>query len=137
MMKSAYHYLLIGFLACGLFLVGCNTSTTKTSYEMAEAGQNQFTINVPDGLSMDAIERAIQFSLTNREWSVVESDVGSIEAVLSHRGISATLDISYDEDVIRIESEATDDDGKALVPLRWIEFLREDIQKQLISAASL
>ena len=104
---------------------------------MAEAGQNQFRVVVPEGVSQEEVHDIILSVLEFRQWEVLEDESKEMTASLSYGGVNAHLALSYDYEVIVLQCTATDKKGKAIVPLRWARYLQKDMRDQLLDAADM
>lgn len=129
-------FLLLTFPFASLLITGCNTSATKEGYELAESGETSMRVSVPAAVEEDAVRQAVINSLIARGWTVDREDSNRISAELNHREITARLDIAYNGESVVLDSDSYDEEGKAFVPVRWMEYLQRDIERHLALASS-
>ena len=119
---------LIFTLLCTVFLIACNTNTTRRSYELAEAGEYEMTLNYI--ASKDELYKATVNALTLRKWSLARKGDG-IVARIDHGGVSGRLYITFATDTIYINARGSNINGDPIVPIRMIHNLNNTIKKQL------
>lgn len=115
-------------VVCIVFLTACNTRTTTRSYELAEAGEYEITLNYI--ASKDELYKATVNALTLRKWSLARKG-DSIVARIDHGGVSGRLYITFETDTIYINARGSNIDGEPIVPIRLIHNLNNTIKKQL------
>lgn len=100
-------------------------------------------IQVPPGVSPAAVLQAIKIGGSRREWQVVETGPGQLEATLQLRQHMVKVAISYGPQDIRIhylDSAVMDyemDDGVAQIHskyMNWTRNLAHDIRQALLQA---
>lgn len=120
------------FLALTVALSSCQTAAPPSvGYQMAADGNNITTMVVSKELTTEQVRDAVTHSLLARSWTVQQQSPNEIQASLNHRRVEAHLDIEISDGEIRIVSDSKDDRGVAIVPVRWINFLTQDIRARL------
>ena len=112
-----------------IFMSACNTSTTNAGFTMAKNNQTTLTYSAM-GKNPDKVKDAIVYALTARKWIISNSDY-PITAELNHRGQFAKLSITYTNNKIVFETKGSNINGKAYVPIRFVDFLMKTIYKHL------
>ena len=112
--------ILLGFLA--LFaLNACNTSTTKYGFQKAKRGETTI-VYAAMPMSGNDLHSAALDALRARKWTLLDAG-NPIKASLSHGGQDARLLISINENTITFDTAGSTIEGKAYVPVRYVDFL--------------
>lgn len=93
-------------------------------------------VSIPPGVSGTQVKDIIITSLTAREWKVKEQTDGRVVGYLNHRGVEATLTLTYDANQITMACEGwkVDKAGKRIAPeqpTRWINNMHSDLVRRL------
>lgn len=127
-----------GFIACGLLL-------SSAAAAIDDSGPHVL-LSFPSHLSRDAVSRASAAAFIGRKWEVQSFNEGRVVGYLNHRGIKATLELKILEDRIVYVCDCTKTKtgpagrrtGRRSVrwtPVKWINNLRQDIQKSLLDSS--
>jgi hypothetical protein len=128
-MKKHTSIVMAAILAIGALLAGCQTEASRQGKEMAQNGENVFTVDIVTGTSAKVVQDAILMALSAHGWTVTKNADGAISAELdmvAKRGIFGKIDITYNDKVITITDSSTDASGERFVPVRWINILKKD-----------
>jgi hypothetical protein len=131
-MKTLLRILPLVCIAIGFF-----TSTLRAEDGIEQPAGN---VIVPDGLKAEQVQKAILLAGTGRGWTVKAKDEGKVVLFLEHGGWRSQLTLTYDTKEISISSNSgkLDRHGnvkKHAVPETWVNFLKQDITKNLGMAA--
>lgn len=111
------------------FAASCTTTTTDTGYYMAQKGQTRLTYSAA-GKDSTAVKNAVLNALSARGWRAETKDF-PIAASIDNRGQSAKVSITFDNGEIAIETKGSTIDGKAYVPIRYVDYLMKTVNKYL------
>lgn len=106
----------------------CTTGTTDKGMNMASAGQ--YTTDINFNASKDVLKQAVVAAFASRGWSVEKSG-DAVLAKIDHRGLKGNIKATFDDGVIHFNSEGTTLNGQPIVPLRYIDFLKSSINREL------
>lgn len=106
-----------------------------------EAGRPVGTVAVPAGLKLAEIKEVVVISLVQRNWTVKEKGDDRAVGYLNHRGIEATLTLTFDTSQVSFSCEGwkVDKTGRRLkpeMPDGWIANMKKDVAKRLNLAAA-
>ncbi len=107
----------------------------------AEAGKSFGSVPVPAGLSLPDVKEAIVVSLVQRSWTVAEKTDTKIVGTLKHRGIDATITLTYNASSVEIYCEGWKIDKAGVrtkpdIPDGWAENIKKDVNKRMNIAAA-
>lgn len=105
---------------------------------MAQSGDKNFYVDVPEGITMEKIHGAIVYALVDRGWSVTSDAEGTVSAELDRleaRKIHGMVTITYTDKLITIADNSVDDKGNPFVPIRWLKYLAQSMDKYMQTAA--
>lgn len=102
----------------------------------AEAGQSVGSVPVPAGLTLAEVKEIAAISLVQRQWTVKEKTDNRVVGYLKHRGIEATLTLTFDTNAIQLFCEGwkINKEGvrqKPELPDGWINNIKKDLAKRL------
>ena len=128
-MKSIKTLLSTLALSTLALLISCTTTTTDTSYKMAEAGHTTLSYSA---ISKDAnaVKNAMLLALQGRHWNITNSEY-PITAHLNHRGQYAKISVTYSNGNILIDTKGSTIDNKKYVPIRYVDYLMKTAYKYL------
>ncbi|MEO5960332.1 MAG: hypothetical protein ABIZ49_06015 [Opitutaceae bacterium] len=110
-----------------------------TAAEKPDPGQLAATVMVPEGLKAAEIQQSILLAGTGRGWSVKEKASGQIVLFLEQSGWRSLLTLTYDDKEIKIFSNSGKPDKNGVIKKQaiptWVNFLKQDINKELGSRA--
>ncbi len=112
-------------------------TTLAMAVEMpAGPGQPAGMVVVPEGVDGAAVQKAILLAGAGRGWTVKTRSDGQVVLFLEHGGWRATLTLDYDTHQVSIRSNSAKLDRKGnpkkiAIPETWVNFLRQDITKNL------
>ena len=101
-------------------------------------------VAVPQGLSSQAVARAIKMALTGRTWVVSKEQPGRIDATLNLRAHVARIAITYDDNQVRLAYVSSDNldykdkNGKRYIHknyLSWVNNVLADLSRNLQNAS--
>lgn len=112
-----------------------------TGLRAADAGKPVGTVVVPAGLKLAEVREVVVVSLVQRNWTVKEKTDDRAVGYLNHRGIEATLTLTFDTHQVSLFCEGwkVDKAGKRLkpeMPDGWIANMKKDVTKRLNLAAA-
>lgn len=107
----------------------------------AESGTPVGTVVVPAGLKLAEVREVVVVSLVQRNWTVKQKADDRAVGYLNHRGIEATLTLTFDTSQVSLFCEAwkVDKAGRRLkpdMPDGWIANMKKDVTKRLNLAAA-
>lgn len=114
---------------------------TASSHASTDAGKSFGSVSVPAGLSAADVKEVIVVSLVQRSWTVTEKTDTKVVGTLKHRGVDATITLTYNASSVEIYCEGWKIDkagvrGKPDIPDGWAENIKKDVNKRLnLSAA--
>lgn len=125
-------------LACVSLLLGSLVSPVRAA---AEAGKSFGSVAVPAGLSVTDVKEVIVVSLVQRTWTVAEKTDAKVVGTLKHRGIDATITLTFSASSVEIYCEGWKIDKAGVrtkpdIPDGWAENIKKDINKRLNLAAA-
>ncbi|HWA88323.1 MAG TPA: hypothetical protein VG710_18995 [Opitutus sp.] len=131
-MKTVFRLLPVWCLAIGF----CGSSLRAQEGVEQPAG----TVVLPDGASGEQVQQAILQAGTGRGWTVRGKEDGKVVLFLEHGGWRSVLTLTYDSKEISISSNSDKLDRhgnpkKHAVPTSWVNFLKQDITRNLGKAA--
>jgi hypothetical protein len=97
-------------------------------------------VAVPAGLKIEQVAKAVKASLVGRTWAVTQEEPGRIIATLNLREHMAKIEVSYDQQAVRIryldsgELMYEEQKGQRVIHrnyLNWIQNLVNDINRNL------
>jgi len=85
---------------------------------------------IPEKVSTTDLERVLRFVASNRRWVIESQEPGRTRILLNHRGVSSRVCFSYEGHTLVMSHESVGSDGHPVVPSRWLQALRRDIEEQ-------
>lgn len=92
------------------------------------------TVMVPDGLSAETVQKAILLAGSGRGWTVKQKSDGEVVLFLEQEKWRSTMTATYTAHEVSLFSNSTKS-NKPKIPEGWIKYLKQDITKELGTAA--
>lgn len=120
---------------CYLFvLVLLFSPSAYSAEENSDFGAQAWVLELPRGLTDQQFNRVARYVGELHHWFPVREEPGLVQMTLKHRGVSATVTFVVREDRVFLYAKAVDAKGfPAMVPERWIQSLRKDLNFQFSS----
>jgi hypothetical protein len=107
--------------------------TIMGAEEVEKYNRDPLTVPVPSGLTPQAVEEVIAFTLQNRKWTVVERSPQQVVGKLLHRGFDAKVVLKVEGDLIKILNESSYKSPQTglfepAIPKGWLRNLQKDLK---------
>lgn len=135
------HALLVRLAAVLLAAIGLFSASALAADASASApGPQVGTVAIPAGYAKKDVRELIALCLTAREWSVKDKSDDYVVGYLNHRGVEATLTLSFDDKLVTLNCDAwkVDKAGKRLKPddaKTWVANIKKDLAIRFAKAA--
>jgi hypothetical protein len=119
-------------IACLVLVLtsGLVLPTSAADAPVPGAGEVYCHLVIPEKVSTTDLERVLRFVASNRRWVIESQEPGRTRISLKHQGVSSRVCFSYEGHTLVMSHESIGPDGHPVVPSRWLQTLRRDIEEQ-------
>jgi len=113
------------------------------SFSAAKASENVLFMKIPEGISLNEANIAVNHVAAHRKWVVSELEGNKLRIKLNHKNYRAMLDFSFSTDEITYSdlssylNSGVYDDSESIwetkaAPRKWVNNLKKDVRSILI-----